>query len=221
MTIHAPVPFGVRDAADAAAPRRRGPANAADRVIRQVRAIESFTAARRDRERALLTGPLTRDQRMDVDRELDALRRTHDTIRGRCAAGLADGLDPFRSGTTAVIAHRHAWFSEKVAASLVGCGVTVLLCTDNGAEAIGAVVADQPDLLLVGERLAMRSGPAVLAEAVACAPATLRGLHVGGQERPDLARGADAVFPRHYPPGVVADALLALHLTPQQAAAAQ
>lgn len=195
-------------------PRRTPSTDTPARLVRQVEAISLWVAARRERERHLNSGHLSRSDRLDVSREIDALRRTHDTIKGRCATDLNSDLEPFQARTTAVIAHRHPWFIDKLAAALADCGVTVLVTTDNGAEALGAAVADQPDLLLAGESLAMMSGAALLAEARRFASQTmcvLQGVEQDHAQRQGVL--ADAVYPRHYSPAVIADALVALHLT--------
>ena len=195
--------------------RRRVAVAHSDRLVRQIEAVDTWIAARRERERMLQAPRLTRDERMDVDRQIEVLRRTHDTIRGRCARGLDAEIGPMRSpGLTAVVAHRHAWFVDKVALLLGERGVTVLACTDDGAEALGVVIAEQPDLLLVGDPLAMMTSRVLLAEAQLFAPDTLRAVQVADQQQGDeLRAAADAVFLRHHPPAVVATALVALHLS--------
>lgn len=187
----------------------------ADRIIRQIEAVDAWIAARRERERALQAPGLTRDERMDVAREVEALRRTHDAIKGCCARGLDAQVGPLCCpAPTAVLAHRHAWFVGKLAGLLADRGVTVLACTDNGAEALGVVVAEQPDLVLAGDRLAMVSGRALLAGARRYARGALLAVQLSDPREADaLGTDADGVFLRHHPPVVVADALVELHLT--------
>lgn len=193
--------------------RRRPALSPADRIVRQARAIDAWVTARREREQALHAPSMSRDERMDVAREVEALRRTHDAIKGRCASGLDAEMDALRSpGVTAVIAHRHAWFVDKLALFLSEHGVTVLVSTDNGAEALGAVVAEQPDIVLVGGRLAMMHGSALLAESRLYAPGALIAAQASDPQEGDTLRAAaDSVFLRHHPPAVVADALVALY----------
>lgn len=195
--------------------RRRAALTPADRIVRQVEAVDAWVAARRRREMALLAPPMTRDERMDAAREVEALRRTHDTIKGRCAGGLGAEPGPMQvPGLTAVVAHRHAWFVDKIALLLGGNGVVVIACTDNGAEALGAVVAEQPDIVLVGGRLAMMHGRELLGEARLHAPLALLAAQASDEQEADVLRGAaDSVFLRHHPPAAVADALVALRLT--------
>lgn len=189
----------------------QGTGGPAERVVRQITAIDAWTATRRQREHDLRTASLSRAGRLDADRHIAVLRRTHDAIKGRCAAGLEHDGGPFRTGPTAVIAHRHVWFAEKVAMELADQGVTVLVTTDNGAEALGVVVAEQPDLLLAGERLAMLTGTHLLADARSFAPQTLRALQPVEDHVADRG-AADAVYPRHHAPRAVAASLVSMHL---------
>lgn len=153
---------------------------------------------------------MKRDERLHAAREVKALRRTHDTIKGRCARGMEVQLEPIRwRGLTAVIAHRHAWFVDELASLLGDHGVTLVVCTDNGAEALGAVVAEQPDIVLAGDRLAMISGRQLLAQSRLYAPsAQLAGQASDAGEADALRAVADSVFLRHHAPAVVADALV-------------
>lgn len=191
--------------------RRRLPAPAADRIVRQVEAIGTWNAARRMRER-LLDAASGRLDREAASRQGDVLRRTHQAIVERTADELAQRLGPMMlPGLTAVIAHRHPWFAQKVAGLLQGAGVTVAACTDSGADALAAVVVEQPDVLLVGEQLAMMPGDVLLAEARLFAPATLLAVQIGDRQQADAWRTrADAVFLRMHPPEDVAAGLRAL-----------
>lgn len=194
--------------------RRCATLSPTERIVRQVQAVDAWIAARREREQALDVAGLTRDQRMDVAREVMALRRTHDAIKGRCARRLNAEPGPMLwPGATAVIAHRHEWFVDKLALLLDGHGVTVLARTDNGAEALGAIVAEQPDLVLAGDRLAMLPTRALLAETRLYAPTALLAVQASDQQQADALRAAaDIVYLRHHPPGLVADDLVSLRL---------
>lgn len=190
--------------------RRRVPLSPTDRIVRQVEAIDEWVAARRQRELVLHRPGLTRDERMDADRELEVLRRTHDAIKGHCARALDADVAPMSApGTTVVLAHRHTWFADRLALLLGAHGVTVLACTDNGADALGAVVAGQPDIVLVGERLAMIPGPALLHLARRYARSTLLAAQGDSEQADSLRSAAGIVFLRHHPPAVVAEALVA------------
>jgi hypothetical protein len=105
MTAHHPARHV--DAVEAPEQDRRAALWRADRIVRQVLAVDAWIAARREREQALRAPGRSRDERLHADREVDALRRTHDTIKGCCARGLDVEMEPFRRpGLTAVVAHR-------------------------------------------------------------------------------------------------------------------
>ena len=189
----------------------RAAASATDRLVRQIQNVDAWMAARREREQALSAPGLTRDQRLDGTREIEVLRRTHDAIQKRCERGLADQVALMRPpGLTAVIAHRHPWFVDRVVLFLGGYGVTVLECTDNGADALGAVIAEQPDVLLAGDRLAMMSGHALLTQARLYAANTLLAGQAADQDQAIHEAVADAVFLRRHPPEDIADTLVAM-----------
>ena len=197
-----PVPEQTRRTALAPAPR----------IVRQVEAVDAWIAARREREQALHAPSMSRDERMDVAREVDALRQTHDAIRVICARGLGVQTEPLRRpGPTAVLAHRHAWFVDTLALLLGERGVSVLVSTDNAADALGAVVAEQPDMVLVGDRLAMMPVDHLLPEIRRFAPDTLLTVAASDLQSAGAWRAqADEVFFRHQPPRDVADTLSAL-----------
>lgn len=208
-------PVGARAAATPGAEqsRRRAAVLASDRLVRQIQNVDAWIVARRAREQVLSAPGLSRDQRLVATREIEVLGRTHDAIQGRCARGLADSGALMRPpGVTAVIAHRHAWFVDRLALLLGGYGVTVLECTDNGAEALGAVVVEQPDVLLVGDRLEMMPGHALLAQARLHAGHTLLAAQATDQEQALYESVADAVFLRPHSPGHIADTLMAMQL---------
>lgn len=155
-----------------------------DWVLRQVQAVDAWNAARRLRESLLDGAGGSRLGREVASRHADVLRRTHAAIVSRTAGELAGPVGPMLFHTpTAVVAHRHAWFAEKVTGLLEAQGVTVVECTDNGADALGAIVAEQPDVVLVGERLEMMTGQTLLSETHVFAPCTLRTVQADNQRQ--------------------------------------
>jgi CheY-like chemotaxis protein len=181
-----------------------------ERIARQVRGIDTWTTARRLREELLTGAGVSRDEQMARARRLDVLRRTQAAIIETTARRLAQEPSQVWSTTpTVVVAHRHPWFLDRVCTLLAGQGVEVVTRTDNGADALGAVVAEQPDLLLVGDRLAMMTCADLLSEAALFSPRTAR---VAQTEHEDdvVAAVADAVFARRIPPADVVDHLARL-----------
>lgn len=204
--------------------RRHGlPGSApAERIVREVEAVDAWIRARRHREHTLHVQARSREARMIATREIEALDCTHEAIKRQCDAGLEVELEPLRTaGPTAVIAHRHAWFLDKLSLLLAERGIEVLVATDNGAQALGAVIAGQPDLLLVSDRIAMICGRVLLAETRRYAPgARLAAQAADAQEADALHAAADMVLLRQHAPDVIADALVALHLSPWPSAPA-
>ncbi|MDX6267549.1 MAG: hypothetical protein QOD70_2289 [Frankiales bacterium] len=194
--------------------RRRG----LDLVHRQLVAVEAFPRDRVKAQRALEVTARTRETRMDVVRRLDVLRREQEMLVARAHQQLGETGDLLRapSGRRAVIAHRNAWFASKLAELLAQADVQLLERVDNGADAVGLVVAEQPDLLFVEDSLLMVTGDEVILEARRFCPGTRIGARVEYDERVGvlLEAGADMVATRQVPPLRVAQQLLALVGTP-------
>ena len=185
-----------------------------DLAAQQLLAVERFNRARQMREQAAAAAARSREMRMDTTRSLDVLRREHDAVVRRAheqlqATGqLLHDLAPRR----AVLAHRDDWFSDRLARMLERRGVQVVAGTDNGADAVGLVIAEQPDLLLVEDTLVMLPGVEVIREVRHFAPGTVVTAQAAHGDRVVhlLDAGAAAVFTRQVPPTDVARALLEL-----------
>ena len=184
-------------------------------VARQLAGIDAFVA---DRRLALATGAApgaSREDRMDLDRRLDVLEREHDSLLGRLDEGLRAAGGVLRPGRpTARVAHRHDWFVRTVSALLAERGVDVVGATVLGAEAVGWAVAEQPDLVVVDDTLAMLSGQQVVREVRRYCPSAVIAGHVAGSSRvePMLEAGASRVHVRTVPPVEVVDDLVGLLL---------
>jgi len=183
-------------------------------ATRQLRAIEMFNSARALAEQASAAAERTREMRMDTARRMEVLRRQHDAVISRAHAQLRVSGEALRSPAPwrAVIACRSSWFTDKVSRVLTRAAVDVVTHLDNGADAIGVVVAEQPDLLLVEDALLMVTGEEVVRESRTYSPGTRIGAQVahGGRVGALLDAGADAVVTRQVPPFDVAQQLLAL-----------
>lgn len=186
----------------------------ADLLRAQLRGLDAWHAARATAERARTVASASRETRMDLARRMEVLRAQHRAIVERTEVQLRDSLLVVRGRTClrAVIAHRSSWFGDKLTAALLEHRVTVVARVDNGAEAVGCVVAEQPDLLVVEDALPMLSGIAVVREVREYAPGTLVGA-LGGSPSAvsDLrAAGAHAAWSRQVSPADVGQGLLAL-----------
>lgn len=183
-------------------------------LFRQLEALDAWNAARRQREHALLTGPASREGRVDAARRLEVLRHAHSTVLARADSFLDGQLIPLpiAVGLRAVIAHRQGWFVDKLRHELAMRGVAVIAATDNGAEALGLTVAEQPDLLVTGDTLSMMSAAELLCEASLFAASTLRAAQVAHGDGVGLVldAGAHSAFARQVPPQEMARDLVAL-----------
>jgi CheY-like chemotaxis protein len=190
------------------------PRSELDLAAQQVHAIERFNRARHMREEAAAAAARSREMRMDAARSMDVLRREHHAVVTRAHAQLeASGqLLHATAQRRAVLAHRDDWFCRKVARALQDHHVHVVAGTDNGADAVGLIVAEQPDLVLVEDTLSMLAGVDVIREIRRFSPETVVTAQAGYGDRigPLLDAGASAVFTRRMPPADVALSLLRL-----------
>lgn len=191
-----------------------GPPSQLDLARRQLDAVEAWHRRRRVQEAATETGQRSREQRLDLARQLDVLREQHRAIIASTDAQLRSSAELLRTTARprALVVHRNAWFADKVATSLRASGVDLIAQLVNGAEAVGTAVAEQPDLLLVEDSLPMLSGEAVVREVRLLAPGTLIVAQVAHDSGvpPMLQAGARAAYVRSVPPADVAAGLLAV-----------
>lgn len=184
-----------------------------DLTTAQLEAIDAWHRARRASEAAAESVALTREMRLDASRRVEARRREQRALLARAEEQLrsSGGVLTGRVQTRAVLAHRNAWLRDNVANRLEERGVSVVGVFDDGAEAAGTVVVEQPDLVLVEDRLPTLSGVEVVRRVRVFAPQAVVGAQVldaaGVQLLVDA--GAQAVFTRRIPPLDIADQLLA------------
>lgn len=179
-------------------------------VLDQLAAVAAWQAAVRSLPPVEAT---SREERLDAARREAALQRERAALVARAALHLEqDGpVRPVPVPVRAVLAHRDPWLRDRVGSCLQELGVRVAGSFDDGADAAGTVVAEQPDVLLVEDRLPTLTGLQVVERARAFAPRTLVGVQVDGPV--DVAAltdaGARAVFARRVPPRDVAAQLVA------------
>jgi CheY-like chemotaxis protein len=180
----------------------------------QLAAIERWHEARRSTQEAAQRSAASREARMDLARRLEVVRAEHQAIIARTDAQLRKSVELLQRTTPrrAIVVHRNAWFMDKVAADLALRQVEVVAMLSNGAEAVGTVVAEQPDLLLVEDSLPMMSGEDVVREVRTFAPLTRIGAQVAHDDRVAvmLEAGAHSAYSRRVPPTDVAAALVGL-----------
>lgn len=183
-------------------------------LCRQVEAIDAWHARRREREAADVSRADTREVRIDRRWRSDVLRREHAVIVEHCDAHLrAAGDSPWRDSPHAVVVHRHPWAAERLASALQQRGIRVVAVLDNGADAVGAVVVDQPELIVLSDVLPMVSGLEVVREVRALAPATRAAVLVEHAWTAEQLAKAGATLTLSYatPCAQAADEVLAMH----------
>jgi CheY-like chemotaxis protein len=201
----------VRPAPDPSPVTSRAAARDAARV-----AIEAALA---DAERAVEeVVPASREALVDARRRLEVARRRHDALLERCARQLEQGRAALeRSRVTALVAHRLEWSAGRLRRRLEAAGVEVLDCLDNGADVVGATAAEQPDLVVMHDRLLMIQGTEVVSWVRRVAPDCRVVAQSADGASALAAAGAGAVVPQREPLEVVAETGLALLDDPQAA----
>ena len=190
------------------------PRSELDLAAQQLQAIARFNDARRTAEAAAGAVARSREMRMDVARSLEVLRREHDAVVGRAHEQLRVTGSMLR-GTPArrvVIAHRNDWYAGKITGALQDRGLLVVARVDNGADAVGIAVVEQPDLLVVEDTLAMVPGEQVVRDVRSYCPQTLIAAQVAYGDRVGalLQAGALAVFTRQVSPAQAVSSMLDL-----------
>lgn len=183
-----------------------------DLMKAQLEAIDAWNRAQRSKEAAAESVVLTREMRLDLSRRMEARRREQEALLARADQQLREsgGVLAGRARTRAVLAHRNAWLRDTVAKRLELQGIAVVGAFDDGAEAAGTIVVEQPDLVLVEDRLPTLSGIEVVRRIRTYAPETVVGAQCldGSGIRELVDAGAQAVFTRRVPPAEIADQLL-------------
>ena len=179
----------------------------------QIDAIDAWHRARRVAEAAAQSAMSTRESRLDLNRRLEARRREQEALLARAADQLrsSGGVLAGRVRPRAVLAHRNAWLRDAVASRLDAEGVDVVGVFDDGADCAGTLVVEQPDLLLVEDRLPTLTGVEVVLRAREFAPRTVVGAQAldAGSVAALFDAGAQAVFTRRVPPADMVGQLLA------------
>ena len=179
----------------------------------QVCGIDAFHAAQWAAEAREAAGPpagRSREMRLDLARRTDVLRRQQAAMVQRTDEKMRDSALLHRPAPPrAVLVHRDPRFVDRVAQALQDSGVDVVLRLDNGADAVGAVVAEQPDLLLVEDKLPMVGGAEVLRQVLPFCPCTIAAGHAWSDSSVVelLEAGARSAYTRRVGPADVGRAL--------------
>ena len=171
---------------------------------RQREALVSFERDCAERESAIRLGSTSREARLDAARRLEVVRREREAALTRSRLGGRAVAVRGRPKRRALVALGHAWFADQLVELLEGAGLDVVMRTDNGADAIGAAVAEQPDLIVVDGSLQMVTADEVVRELRRYCSAAVIAARVGTRHAA-VMRDAGA------------DTVISLRLTPQEA----
>lgn len=193
---HCTTPTGARGA--------RGAPSDIELAVRQLQAIQTWHRARHLAEQVAATRAQSRETRMDLGRRLEVLREQHAAIVERTHESLLSSVRLLHctAPRRAVVGHRNVWFADKLCGDLTRRGVQVIGRFESGAAVVGASVAEQPDLVVVEDRLAMLSGEDVVREVRRYVPDAVIAAQVAYDDRVALmlAAGATVAYPRRVPP---------------------
>jgi CheY-like chemotaxis protein len=184
-----------------------------DLLAAQVRGIDAWNRSNRLTQEAAAVIGLTREMRLDLGHRMEARRREHAALVARVDEQLrASGqVIAARRPVRVVVAHRNAWLAGRVTARLEQCGLVVVGAFADGADAAGTIVAEQPELVFLEDRLPSLGGIELVRRVRDFSPTTVIGAQVEDSRgiAPLVDVGAHAVFTRRIPPLEVADQLLA------------
>ena len=153
----------------------------------------------------------SREGRMDLRRRQEIHERERTALEARADLHLREEVLSLGSERPrAVLAHRQSWYRNKLAQELALLGVEVVASLEDGIEAAAAVILDQPDLLLIEDRLPGLTGAEVVDRAQQFSPRTVSAGQIAGPETMTelFGAGAVAVFGRRIPPADVAARLV-------------
>jgi CheY-like chemotaxis protein len=177
----------------------------------QLDGVAAWQIAARAREQAENARRENREVRTEARRRLEALRRTNEALLARSDAAVMESVNILSTATPrAVVVHRQDWMREKLSIGLTEQGLTVVAQAQDGADALGISIAEQPDLLVVEDRLPSVRTVEILRTLKLFAPRTV----IAAQVEHDsgvgdmLEAGAAAVFHRRVPPAVLCDQIV-------------
>jgi CheY-like chemotaxis protein len=176
----------------------------------QLDGVAAWQIAARARELADRARQDNRELRLDARRRLESLRRANAALIAQSEATITEALHVLDvAPPRAVVVHRQDWMREKLAVGLSEHGLAVIAEADDGADALGICIAEQPDLLLLEDRLPSMTATEVLSAVREFSPCTLAAAQVESDRSigPMLDAGAAAVFGRRVPVATVCEQL--------------
>jgi hypothetical protein len=183
-----------------------------DLLTAQVRAVDAWARSSRLSQDAAQVISASRERRLDLSHRMEARRREQAALIARVDEQLHASGHPIaaRGVLRAVLAHRNAWLSAKVASRLERHGIVVVGVYGDGADAAGTIIAEQPELVFLQDRLPNLAGSELVLRVREFSPLSVVGAHVeDSRSIPPLTKvGAHAVFTRRTPPDDMADELV-------------
>ncbi|MCW2621929.1 MAG: hypothetical protein JWL64_1531 [Frankiales bacterium] len=188
--------------------RRRSNAQLLAMQLEAVRAWNRSRGARlHELERAI--PQQDRASRSESTRRLAALRASHHALLARADQALSDADRLLWSDRRprAVLVHRSVWLRDQLAAALECRGVWVIASLGDGADAVGTVVCEQPELLITEDVVPLVSGLDLASETAEYSVATIVGVQTSDNRSLGafVDAGARAWFTRQSPPDHIAD----------------
>jgi CheY-like chemotaxis protein len=165
---------------------------------------QGLAAWQRDLELRLGRDPETeidREAQMDARRRLAGLHRIRSAVLA-CQARRDRGLPASAKHPRAVVVHRSSWMRARIAEQFASIGIQVVGEGDDGAVAVAMAVVEQPELLLLEDRLPWVMPVEVVEEVHRYAPHTVVAVQMedSGEAAQMLEAGATAVFSRSIRP---------------------
>lgn len=139
-------------------------------------AIDAWERADRALEATTRIAPRQQAVRLDLDRQHGARQREHAALLARSAELLELGGE--RLAVRAVLAHSDARLRDLLTQELTEAGVRIVGAFDDGADAAGAAVAEQPELVLLQDLLPTMDGLQVLRRVRTLVPGVVTGVHM-------------------------------------------
>lgn len=169
----------------------------------QLQGLARWHASPSTREEVVDLRGMNRELRIDLERRQMVRARQHQALVERSSALLEEGVQLLaRLPTRVVVVHRREWLRGKLVAELTRLGLSVVAQLDDGADAVGVAVAEQPDLLFVEDPLPSMTALEVIAAVQEFCVRTRIAVQVEAQSQVPqvLSAGAAVAFTRRTPP---------------------
>lgn len=187
-------------------PHLAGPAG---RGTLEVAAASERALARWEQEAPVADPPAEagREAQMDHQRAWQTHLAERSAIQARRNALV--GGPPAPRPLTVVIAHRHDWLRARLAELLTDTGMQVAVACDNAIDTVAAVITDQPDLLVLSDRIKGAYCPELVERLQRLCPSAVLAVQVEADADAEhfVGSGVSAIYARRTTPLALLDAL--------------